>query len=54
MKNTNHNCTEPFDKQAYKKKYLLRKLEEADAEQEIKDFNYEEEDEHRPDERNPY
>lgn len=38
MKKTTHDYTEPVAKQHYKKKYLVRKFEELEAEQEIKDY----------------
>lgn len=38
MKNNNHDITAPSEKQGYKKKYLLRKLEEQEAEKEIENF----------------
>lgn len=38
MKNTTHNVYEAPEKQHYKKGYLQRKLEEKDAEQQIKSF----------------
>jgi hypothetical protein len=39
LKNNTHDYTEPADKQHYKRRYLLRKLEEAEAEKQIKTFN---------------
>ena len=42
MKNTNHNLTEPIEQQHYKKRYLARKLQEEEAEDAIRRFNYEE------------
>lgn len=47
MKKTTKDCTEPVDKTHYKKKYLVRKLEEHEAEQEIKEY------EDRSNERDP-
>lgn len=38
MKKTNHNITEPVDKQRYKKSYLKRVLEEQEAKKIIKEF----------------
>jgi hypothetical protein len=35
----NHNCAESFDKQTYKKRYLLRKIEEQESKEEILDAN---------------
>lgn len=37
MKNTTRNYYDPVDKQHYKKKYLLRKIEEDESERMIKD-----------------
>jgi hypothetical protein len=39
MKNNTHDYTEPVDKQHYKKRYLLRKLEEQEADKLIKTYN---------------
>lgn len=39
MKDNNHNLSEQLDKRSFKKKYLVRKLQEAEAEKEIKDFD---------------
>lgn len=41
MKNTNHNLTEPIEQQHYKKRYLARKLQEEEAENAIRQYNYE-------------
>ena len=48
MKNNDKNVFEPVDKKAYKKRFLLRKHEEHEAEQLIKQFK--EVDEDCPDE----
>ena len=40
MKKFSHDETVPTDKQQYKKKFLVRKLVEKDAEKEIYDFVY--------------
>lgn len=48
MKKENHNPLEPVDKQQYKKRYLVRKLEEQEAEEEIKNYHEEEEEPHDP------
>lgn len=55
MKNNDKNLYEPVDKKAYKKKYLLRKEQEIEAEKEIKEYSPEEEEEieDRPSIRNP-
>jgi len=55
MKTNDKNLYEPVDKQAYKKKYLLRKEQEVEAEQQIKEYSPEEEEEYedRPSIRNP-
>jgi hypothetical protein len=45
MKREEHNPMEPVDKQHYKKRYLLRKLEEQEADKLIKTYN----NEHEPD-----
>ena len=39
MKKEYHNPLEPIDKQSYKKRYLVRKILEQDAEQQIEEFN---------------
>jgi len=41
MKNTNHNPVEPIEQQHYKKRYLARKLQEEEAENAIRQYNYE-------------
>jgi hypothetical protein len=38
MKTQKKNWNEPLDKKSYKKKFLVRKHEEREREQEIKDF----------------
>jgi hypothetical protein len=38
MKKNTHDITEPIEKQTYKKKYLVRKFQEIEAEQEIKEY----------------
>lgn len=38
MKKQSHDLTETVDKQQYKKRYLVRKLEEQEAKEEIEDF----------------
>ncbi len=48
MKNNDKNVFEPLDQKAYKKRFLLRKHEEHEAEQLIKQFK--EADEDCPDE----
>lgn len=45
MKKYKHDLTEPADKQSYSKRYLLRKIEEEEAEEIIDDY--------LTDERNP-
>lgn len=40
MKKLSHDETVPMDKQQYKKKYIVRKLVEKDAEKEIYDYVY--------------
>lgn len=37
MKNKNKNCFEPVVEQGYKKAYLMRRIEEAEAEEEMKE-----------------
>jgi hypothetical protein len=44
MKKEHHNPMEPADKQHYKKRYLVRKLEEQEAEKEIYLFKGQHED----------
>jgi hypothetical protein len=39
MKKTTHDLTEPMDKQHYKKRYLVRKIEEQEAEKELREFD---------------
>ena len=39
MKNSNKNCTLPVDEIGYKKKYLARKIQENEAEHEIKTYH---------------
>ena len=39
MKNTNKNYFQPVAEQHYKKSFLLRKVKEEEAEEEIKDFD---------------
>lgn len=41
MKNTTHNPVESIEQQHYKKRYLTRKLQEEEAENAIRHFNYE-------------
>ena len=38
MKKTTHDLYAPVDKQQYKKRYLVRKIEEAEAEKERREF----------------
>lgn len=38
LKKTTHDSFEPADKQHYKKRYLVRKLEEQEAKEEIKEW----------------
>ena len=38
MKNREKNSYEPLDKKSFKKKFLVRKHEEREKEQEIKEF----------------
>jgi ribosomal protein S21 len=38
MKKTTHDTTESVDKQHYKKPYLVRKIQEAEADKEVKDY----------------
>lgn len=38
MKNNTHNLNDPLDKKGYKKKYLIRKHQEEEAEEEIKEY----------------
>jgi hypothetical protein len=45
MKNENHNPLDSLERQHYKKRYLLRKLEEQEADKLIKTYN----NEHEPD-----
>jgi hypothetical protein len=40
MKNSSHIPTEPIERQHYKKNYLERKLQEKDAENEIRNYSY--------------
>jgi hypothetical protein len=42
MKTTSHNPVEPIEQQHYKKRYLTRKLQEEEAENAIRQYNYEE------------
>ena len=42
MKKTTHNPSESIEDQHFKKKFLERKLQEKDAEQQIKDYRPEE------------
>lgn len=44
LKKTTHDLTEPVDKQHYKKRYLLRKQEEQEADYEVKTYNDDERD----------
>lgn len=39
MKTQNKNCMMPVDEIGYKKKYLERKIQESEAEYEIKTYN---------------
>jgi hypothetical protein len=39
MKNKEKNLNEPLPKQKFKRNYILRKYEEVEAEQEIKEFD---------------
>jgi hypothetical protein len=39
LKKTTHDLYEPVDKQQYKKRYLVRKIQEQDAEKQIEEFN---------------
>jgi hypothetical protein len=41
MKNTTHNPVEPIEQQHYKKKYLARMLQDKEAEDAIRQYNYE-------------
>ena len=41
-KTQKHNATDPVDKQGYKKKYIVRKYQEIEAEDDIKQYRYEE------------
>lgn len=43
MKNKEKNSNENLDKQKYKKRYILRKYEEVEADNEIKQFTDKEE-----------
>ena len=43
MKNNNHNPIDNHERQHYKKKYLERRLQEEDADKQIKEFHYDEE-----------
>lgn len=47
MKKYTHEITQSEEQQSYKKKYLLRKLQEAEAEVEIERFTDKERDEQR-------
>jgi len=38
MKKESHDLTEPVDKRQYKKRYLVRKIQEQEAEKEVKEF----------------
>ena len=38
MKTQNKSCTVPVDEMGYKKKYLARKIQESEADDEIKDY----------------
>ena len=40
MKKSSHIPTEPVERQHYKKNYLERKLQEKDAENEIRNYSY--------------
>lgn len=40
MKNSSHIPTEPIEKQHFKKNYLERKLQEKEAENEIRKYSY--------------
>ena len=42
MKTTSHNPVESIEQQHYKKKYLERKLQEEEAKDAIRRYNYEE------------
>jgi hypothetical protein len=44
MKKEQHNPMEPIEKQHFKKRYLVRKIQEQEAEKEVKDFQQHEED----------
>lgn len=48
MKKQDHDHTESPEKQQYKKRYLVRKLEEQEAEEEIKNYQEEEDEPHDP------
>jgi len=41
MKQSTHNHVDSFEKQHYKKKFLTRKMQEDDAEQQIKQYTRE-------------
>jgi hypothetical protein len=41
MKTTTHNPVEPIEQQHYKKKYLARMLQDKEAEDAIRQYNYE-------------
>lgn len=40
MKRSSHNPVEPIEKQHFKKKFLERKLQEQDADREIKTYSH--------------
>lgn len=42
MKNKSKNCFEPVVEQGYKKAYLMRRIQEEEAEQEMKYFDEDE------------
>lgn len=39
LKNNNHNHFEPVEKQHYKKSYLMRKIQEQEAEEEVESYD---------------
>lgn len=39
MKTQNHNSFEPVSEKGYKKKYLLRKVEEREAQRRVREFD---------------
>lgn len=48
MKKANKNSFEPATEQGYKKNYLIRKIQEDEADNEIEEFSYEQSESPQP------